>query len=67
MKKSRSHSTMKPITAGAALRPAENRLASDADRIERLKQQERGLREQVIDFRAADRLSRDAVHDRPNR
>lgn len=31
---------------------------------ERLKREERALRERITAFRAADRLSRDSVHDR---
>jgi hypothetical protein len=39
-------------------------LASGETRFERLKRQERELRERVTAFRASDRLSRDEVHSR---
>lgn len=34
------------------------------EKVERLKARERELREQITDFRASDRLSRDEVHNR---
>jgi plasmid stability protein len=39
-------------------------LASGESETERLKRQERELRERITNFRASDRLSRDEVHDR---
>jgi uncharacterized protein YdaU (DUF1376 family) len=39
-------------------------LASDETEFERLKREERELREQITNFSASDRLSRDDVHDR---
>jgi len=39
-------------------------LAADETETERLKRAERALRERISSFRAADRLSRDDVHDR---
>jgi phage shock protein A len=39
-------------------------LAAGESETERLKRQERALRERITAFRASDRLSRDAVHDR---
>jgi hypothetical protein len=39
-------------------------LASDESETERLKRQERELRERITDFDASDRLSRDDVHRR---
>ena len=39
-------------------------LGSGESEAQRLKRQERALRERITDFRAADRLSRDDVHDR---
>jgi hypothetical protein len=39
-------------------------LASGESETERLKRQERELREQITDFDASDRLSRDDVHRR---
>jgi phage shock protein A len=39
-------------------------LAVGESETERLKRQERALRERITAFRASDRLSRDAVHDR---
>jgi len=39
-------------------------LASGETEFERLKREERALREQITDFSASDRLSRDEVHDR---
>ena len=39
-------------------------LGSGESREQRLKRQERALRERVLAFRGADRLARDAVHDR---
>lgn len=39
-------------------------LGSGESEAERLKRQERALRERITAFRAADRLSRDEVHDR---
>ena len=40
-------------------------LDSDASEIERLKLEERALRERIVDFDASDRLSRDEIHRRP--
>jgi len=39
-------------------------LAGGESEVERLKREERALRERITEFRASDRLSRDAVHDR---
>jgi len=39
-------------------------LASGETETERLKREERGLREQITAFRASDRLSRDEIHRR---
>lgn len=39
-------------------------LGSGETENERLKREERALRERIGEFRAADRLSRDALHDR---
>jgi hypothetical protein len=39
-------------------------LASGESEVERLKRQERELRERITDFDASDRLSRDDVHRR---
>lgn len=39
-------------------------LGSDKDERERLKREERILRERITKFRASDRLSRDEVHER---
>jgi hypothetical protein len=39
-------------------------LGSGEGREERLKREERALRERITAFRASDRLSRDDVHDR---
>jgi hypothetical protein len=39
-------------------------LAAGANEAERLKREERMLRERVTAFRASDRLSRDETHDR---
>jgi predicted transcriptional regulator len=39
-------------------------LASGESEIERLKREERALRERIVEFRAADRLPRDALHER---
>lgn len=39
-------------------------LATGESETERLKREERALREQVTAFRASDRLSRDEAHDR---
>jgi phage shock protein A len=39
-------------------------LAAEENTSERLKREERALRAQIASFRASDRLSRDAVHDR---
>jgi len=39
-------------------------LASGETEFERLKREERELREQITNFSASDRLSRDEVHDR---
>jgi plasmid stability protein len=39
-------------------------LASGESETERLKRQERELRERITNFRASERLSRDEVHDR---
>jgi hypothetical protein len=39
-------------------------LAAGESEVERLKREERALRERITVFRASDRLSRDEVHDR---
>lgn len=39
-------------------------LASGESQAERLKRQERALREQITQFHAGDRLNRDVLHDR---
>ena len=39
-------------------------LARGESEVERLKREERALRERVTDFRASDRLSRDVLHER---
>ena len=39
-------------------------LTSAESKTERLKREERGLRESIVDFDASDRLSRDDVHRR---
>jgi hypothetical protein len=39
-------------------------LTSGESKIERLKREERALRERITTFRASDRLSRDEVHGR---
>lgn len=39
-------------------------LAAGESETERLKREERALREQITAFRASDRLSRDEAHDR---
>lgn len=39
-------------------------LASSESQVERLKREERELRERISSFRAADRLSRDNIHRR---
>jgi len=39
-------------------------LGAGESEVERLKREERTLRERITEFRAADRLSRDAVHGR---
>ena len=39
-------------------------LAAGESEVERLKRQERGLRDRITAFSAADRLARDTVHDR---
>jgi plasmid stability protein len=39
-------------------------LASGESESDRLKREERALRERITKFRASDRLSRDALHDR---
>ena len=39
-------------------------LGSSETKTERLKREERGLREQITAFRASDRLSRDEIHRR---
>jgi hypothetical protein len=39
-------------------------LGSGESRVERLKSEERALRERITSFRAADQQSRDELHDR---
>jgi len=39
-------------------------LAAGESESERLKREERALRDRIVKFRAADRLPRDALHDR---
>lgn len=39
-------------------------LAAEETRVDRLKRQERALRERITEFRGSDRLSRDEVHAR---
>ena len=40
------------------------RLGSGESQVERLKREERALRERITTFRASDKLSRDELHDR---
>jgi uncharacterized protein YdaU (DUF1376 family) len=40
------------------------RLGSGESQVERLKREERALRERITSFRASDRQSRDELHDR---
>lgn len=42
-------------------------LANDSDRFEQLERLEQALREQITNFDASDRLSRDEVHERKRR
>ena len=39
-------------------------LGSGGSEVERMKREERALRERIISFRASDKLSRDELHDR---
>jgi hypothetical protein len=39
-------------------------LGSGGSQVERLKREERALRERIISFRASNKLSRDELHDR---
>jgi hypothetical protein len=41
-----------------------NRLGSGESQVERLKREERALRERITSFRASDKQSRDELHDR---
>lgn len=41
------------------------RLGSGESQVERLKREERALRERITSFRASDKQSRDELHDRP--
>jgi hypothetical protein len=40
-------------------------LGSGESQVERLKREERALRERITSFRASDKQSRDELHDRP--
>jgi plasmid stability protein len=51
-------------SVSALVRHFLNELGSEETKTERLKRQERALRERITAFRASDRLSRDEVHDR---
>ncbi|MEF3368043.1 hypothetical protein V3H18_16025 [Methylocystis sp. 9N] len=48
----------------AVVRRFLNEFASEETEFERLKRQERELRDQIHSFRASDRLSREDVHER---
>jgi hypothetical protein len=51
-------------SVSALVRRLLSELASGESEAERLKRQERELRQRITAFRASDRLSRDEVHDR---
>ncbi|HEY1260405.1 MAG TPA: DUF6364 family protein [Stellaceae bacterium] len=63
-RRARVAAAQRETSVSALVRRFLTELGSGESEIERLKRKERELRERIAEFRASDRLSRDAVHDR---
>jgi hypothetical protein len=63
-RRARLIAAQRETSVSALVRRLLSELASGESEAERLKRQERELRQRITAFRAADRLSRDEVHDR---
>jgi hypothetical protein len=63
-RRARMKAAERDTSVSALVRRFLTELAAGESEAERLKRQERALREQITTFRAGDRLGRDAVHRR---
>ena len=63
-RRARVKAAAEDTSVSAAVRKFLNEFAADETEFEKLKRQERELREQITSFRASDRLPRDAAHKR---
>lgn len=63
-RKARIKAAERDTSVSALVKQFLNRLAAGESQAERLLSDERALRERIQNFRAADRLSRDELHDR---
>jgi plasmid stability protein len=63
-RRARIIAAQRETSVSALVRRFLTELASGESEFERRKRRERELREQIKDFSASDRLSRDAVHER---
>jgi uncharacterized protein YdaU (DUF1376 family) len=63
-RRARMIAAQRDTSVSALVRQFLSDLASGESRTERLKREERALRERITEFHAGDRLSRDEVHGR---
>lgn len=63
-RRARMAAAQRDTSVSALVKRFLQQLGSEETEIERLKREERALRERITAFRAADRLSRDDVHRR---
>ena len=63
-RRARMIAAQQDTSVSALVRRFLRELGSGESETERLKRQERALREHITDFRASDRLSREDVHER---
>jgi uncharacterized protein DUF6364 len=63
-RRARMAAAQRDTSVSALVKRFLQQLGSEETEIERLKREERGLRERISAFRASDRISRDDVHRR---
>jgi len=63
-RRARMAAAQRDTSVSALVKQFLTELASGETEFKRLRREERELREQITDFSASDRLSRDEVHDR---
>ncbi len=63
-RRARVEAARRDTSVSALVKGFLDELGSEEGQVERLKRQERELRERITAFRASDRLSRDEVHRR---